>query len=517
MNAPTFAMREKAKLHPVIRDVLLSGATSVVVSAASLLVVSLVGRLAGPKEIAEYLLVRRVSSWILSGILLGIGMALPRYVAHVTGRPALQKSYFSAGLVLALGPTVLLALIISLRARLFGSLLFGDSRFRTLILPLALVLIANAFHATVFGFYRGRLEMERANGLQFLNFAVFPLLSVLALWIRGSIAGLFGILALLTAASSAMMAIPIFREKGETRTRWRAISGELLRYGTSRIPGDLGLLGMFTVAPIIAAHYLSLPKLAPMLLGLGVLNVLGTSANPLNQVLLSKVTMMLAEGRRHQAETYIRYLLAGAIEMSVFVCLQAVIFADVAIRIWVGPKYLNDMVLIRILLAAIPFYLLYTALRCVIDAASVTAYNTRNIFFGLAIFVAVLLVEVRTVPSSWMLISIATAFLVALVVLAWFTVGTIKQLYDVSFSWRASLPALAFCAILALVGLLFRRVEHFQTGSLEFISLEFFLTLSFLAFLRRQRSPWLMFLQDAFLQRRTEVECPSDLVVLKSA
>ena len=89
-------IERKTGLHPVVRDVLISGVTSIVVSCAALLVVSLVGRLGNPEAVAEYLLVRRVSAWILSGVLLGISMALPRYVAHAVNRPGLQKSYFSA-------------------------------------------------------------------------------------------------------------------------------------------------------------------------------------------------------------------------------------------------------------------------------------------------------------------------------------------------------------------------------------------------------------------------------------
>src|SRR5437588_474964 len=375
-------IKPKTTVHPVVRDVFISGVTSVIVSCSSLLVVSLLGRLSDSGAVAEYLLVRRVAAWILSGVLLGITMALPRYVAYTVNQPALQKAYFSVGLILAMAATAVVSGIACLNSGTFAGLLFGDRQFQTLILPLALVLLANAFHATVFGYYRGRLEMERANLLQFLNFGVFPLLSASVFWIRGSVGSMFLLLSVLIFVCTALLAIPIFRQNSEHEGHWGTISGELLRYGTARIPGDLALGALFTIAPVVASHYIPLPKLAPLLLGLGILSVLGTGANPLNQVLLSKISMMLAEERRQEAKQYIQHLLSASIEISCFVCIQAVIFADVAVRIWVGPKYLTDMLLIRILLAAAPFYLVHTALRCVIDAASVTAYNTRNILIA---------------------------------------------------------------------------------------------------------------------------------------
>ncbi|HWH57657.1 MAG TPA: hypothetical protein VN682_08505 [Terriglobales bacterium] len=502
-------------MHPLVRDVLLSGITSLVTSGSALLVVALVGRLGDPKAVAEYLLVRRMASWILAGVLLGINVALPRYVAHAVNRPGLQKRYFCVALALGTAATCVLALVIDMDSRGFASLFFGDSQFKALIVPLSLLVLANGFHSTVFGFYRGRLEMERANALQFLNFALFPVVTVLVLWLQGSVAAMFLALGTVTLFCTALMAIPIFKLTSQAEEPWRGLPGELLRYGTARIPGDLALSGMFTIAPLIASHYVSLAKLAPLLLGLGILTVLGTSANPLNQVLLSKVTMMLAEGRMAQARIYVQHLLAGAVEVSIFVCLQSVIFADVAIRIWVGPKYLDEMLLIRILLASLPFYLLYTALRCVIDAASVTAYNTRNILVGFALFISVVLLEVRMVSAAWLLDSIAAAFLLALLVLAWLTVATLKQLYDVQFSWRNSIPSLAFCAVLGLAGFLLHWPKH--TSALEFITLEILFTALFLGFANWRRSPWMAFLRDAFLQRPAVVQCTNDLVALKTA
>ena len=246
-------IERKTSLHPVVRDVLISGVTSIVVSCAALLVVSLVGRLGNPEAVAEYLLVRRVSAWILSGVLLGISMALPRYVAHAVNRPGLQKSYFWAALGLGMAATSAVALVIDLNSSGFARLLFGDRDFKALIVPLSLLLLANGLHATVFGFYRGRLQMERANALQFFNFAVFPLVTVAVLWMQGSVASMFLLLSLLILGFTALMAIPIFQERAEAQVSWRKISSELLRYGTARIPGDLALGALFTVAPVVAS------------------------------------------------------------------------------------------------------------------------------------------------------------------------------------------------------------------------------------------------------------------------
>ena len=514
VSAPT--TRSNVTLHPVVRDVVFSGVTSLVISGSALLVVSLIGRLSDPEAVAEYLLMRRVSGWILSGVLLGITLALPRYIANAVNRPGLQRAYFSVGFYLAIAATAAVAIITCLSSGAFARLLFGDRAFEALILPLALLLLANAFHATVFGYYRGRLEMERANLLQFLNFGVFPIVSVSVFWVRQSVGLMFVLLAGLMFVSTTLIAIPIFRENSEHTMSWRILAGNLLRYGTARIPGDIALGALFTIAPVIASHYIPLPKLAPLLLGLGILSVLGTGANPLNQVLLSKITMMLAEDRTREARRYIQHLLSASIEISFFICVQAVIFADVAVRIWVGPKYLTEILLIRILLAAAPFYLLHTALRCVIDAASVTAYNTRNILAAFGIFMAAMFGAVWTLPEAVLLNTIATIFLFALVVLGWLTARTLNQLYEVCFSWRDSGPCLALSATLGVVSFVFRLLEGFHTPALQACAAQVLLTGVFVLFLSRSGSPWFSFLREAISQKRTP-QTAEPALLLKSA
>src|SRR5436853_7928083 len=124
----------KATLHPIVRDVFISGVTSVIISGSSLLVVSLLGRLSDSAAVSEYLLMRRVAAWILSGVLLGITMALPRYVAHAVNRPALQTTYFLAAADLAMAATALVAAITCLPSATFAPVLFGAPHSRPLLL-----------------------------------------------------------------------------------------------------------------------------------------------------------------------------------------------------------------------------------------------------------------------------------------------------------------------------------------------------------------------------------------------
>src|SRR4051812_1302428 len=110
------AKRSSRELHPVFRDVALTAMTVVLVSVAALVAISLIGRFMDADSVAEYLLVRRVSAWLLSGLLLGLGVGLPRYVAHAFKNPRTQHTYLWVALVFGVGSTTIAGLLLNAMA-----------------------------------------------------------------------------------------------------------------------------------------------------------------------------------------------------------------------------------------------------------------------------------------------------------------------------------------------------------------------------------------------------------------
>src|SRR5438552_1234360 len=298
-------------MNPFLRDVILTSGTWIVVATESLLAISLLGRLMGPQALAEYLLVRRVAAWLLTGAVLGLGVGLPRYVAFAKPHSRDRQLYFLVALACALGTSLALLLGLNAAPRLSAEWLLGKPELQYLVFPLSILLLSYALNTVVFGQYRGCLVMTRANALSLVNYAVIPLLAIVAFWRQNSISLITTATALPIIGVSLLLAVPLFvpfRPKiGELTRTFR----ELLAYGVPRLPGDFASGAIFSVASITAAHYLPLPQVAPMLLGIGMLMLVGASVNPLNQVLLSKISMMLSQNRWLQARESIEYLLTG--------------------------------------------------------------------------------------------------------------------------------------------------------------------------------------------------------------
>jgi len=65
---------------------------------------------------------------------------------------------------------------------------------------------------------------------------------------------------------------------------------------------------------------------------------LSVSTEPLGLVFLSKISMMLASGRKEDVRMYATVLAQAAIDISVFLSIQVLVFADILVRVWIGTS-----------------------------------------------------------------------------------------------------------------------------------------------------------------------------------
>lgn len=498
----------RTSLHPFFRDLGLTGVTLAMVLVAGLSVVALFGRMLGAVALSEYLLLRRVVAWVQSVTDLGMGVALPRYVAHTVDKPAVERQAYLLAALMCGGIAALGLGIVLMAARsFFARWLFGSVQGVHLILPLLVFLLGLTAHACVYGYHRGRLAMGLANGLQLCNIAFVPLAAVIAFFRSGSVGLIVSVMGIAMLFCAGLFAMPIVRQPGGGPPfKLTPHARELLRYGMVRVPGDFGAAALLALGPVIASHYLPMGRVSYLLLGLSILMAVSVSVAPLGLLLLSKASMMLAQNRLGEFRSRLSHLVAGVLELSTFACLQLLIFADVLVGLWVGPKFLEGLTVIRILLLAIPFYMFYVALRNVIDAASVTAYNTRNVLVSLALFLTLAAVGAKAAPAKFLLEGLAGALVLAFITLAWLTARSVRQLYDLGIAWRHSAAALSIGTLLAGVSLLIRFGQGFRMGPVELVTLELVQGVVFLGLLRKLRSDWLLFAWNTAFQRRVPVD-----------
>lgn len=494
-----------------VHDVALTMGAEAAIMGSSLLLTAMLSRWMGARPLSEYLLLRRVLSWTVAASLLGLATGLPRYVARNAGNTQRNSSaYFLAALVCMAPFAALLAGIMVLDRAQFARWFFGNANEAGLVTALALLVAGFSLHRAVYGYYRGLLEMTRANLLEVVNLAVLPL-SVVAMMARHhSVATMMSVTGALMAAVAALFALPILRRLRGADPQLRARCRELLEYGIPRVPGEFGAAAITALGPMLAVHFINIARLSPLLLGLNMLLVVGYAAGPLGVVLLSKVSMMLGRNEHEAVQSRLRLLLAGVMEISLFACIQLAIFADVVVRAWVGPGFEDHMGVIRLVLLAIPFYLFFMTLRSTIDAATVKALNTVNVLVSLVVYVGLIFLWIAVFSTESLLTGIAASLLVSQMLLAVLTARTFRRFYGLGIPWRRLAPS--FAAALALGGVAYalRVWQGGATPVLEALAVEALLGAVYVAFLARLGSGWLAYTWHVGVLRHASWAVPAE-------
>jgi O-antigen/teichoic acid export membrane protein len=486
-----------------LHDVAITMSAEATAMVSSLVLTAMLSRWMGARPLSEYLLLRRVLSWALGVMTLGMATGLPRYVAHSAGNAKDESPYFLAALLCMIPANLCLAALIYPFRATFAGWLFGDVEEAGLVVALALLLIGYAIHRAVYGYYRGLLDMARANLLEVLNAAILPLAVVVVMARDHSVAAMMGTIGVLMSAVATFFAVPVLlRLRGATTLRLGKRGRELIQYGVPRIPGEFGAAALTALGPMLAVHFVRIARVTPLLLGLNMLMVIGYAAGPLGVVLLSKVSMMLGQNQHEAVQARLRLLVAGVVEFSVFACIQLAIFADVVVRAWVGPGFLDEMGIIRVVLLAIPPYLFFATLRSTIDAATVKPYNTANVMTSLAVYVALIFAWIKFLPSHSLLVGIAGSLLSSQILLALLTARTFRRLYGVGVPWRQLGPSFVTALGLGAVALVFRSWMRGPLPVPLAVLVEAVLAAIYLAILARLGSGWLSYAWNVGVCRR---------------
>lgn len=293
--------------------------------------------------------------------------------------------------------------------------------------------------------------MKVANLLWSIGIGVLPV--ALLISIPGcTVRLLIGLTGLGLCAMTAVFVVPIVRRvllhwpRGQIRTSAK----ELLRYSLPRVPGDFAMMALLGVGPVLAAHYAAMREVGYLSAGQSLLWLMTVSVTPLGIVLLPRISNLLAQGKEQVVRENLNDLLSATMHLSIFLVVQIVIFLDVAVRFWLGDEFVEGVPIMRVVVLALPFHLVYVAMRSPIDAAVVKAVNARNLIASLAVFlvaaVAALLCRRMISPALGLGIAVTAGFCV----LGFLTCLSAKRVYDIGLSFKSLLPVIPLTSVLGV-------------------------------------------------------------------
>ncbi len=395
------------------RDYATTFITEVVVVISYLLAFRVVATHLGENGFAEYALSRRTFSFLSPLAVVGLDVAIARFVAYALGNRSPERGYAGAALLLVGGATGILSALLWLFRDFFALLFFGSSTYVALITALPLLLVGGGLHIVAYGYLRGRSQIQRANVLMALNQGATPLAAALL--------GGDSVPSILTAMGGGWVVISALflalTPMSMAELKPRVI--ELAKFGFPRMPGDLLQLALFALPGILFAHLVNIRSAGIVAFGVAALGMAGSVLTPISFVLLPTVAGLFARGSPEQVRSQVREILRITLPVLVLAIVAVEIFARPILRAYLGPQFSNGYNTLRLVMVGALPWGLYVILKSVIDARYVRPVNARNMLVASVTFVIVtVVVRLAAGPPA----GIVLAFVLSLYVLGALTV-----------------------------------------------------------------------------------------------
>lgn len=382
---------------PLRADVGMTFVVEFFVLAASLATLRLAATHWGAAGFGDFVLARRALGWIQLPALLGMHLALARFVAMADagGDSARAAGYLRGGAQTILASLAAVVTLLLLLQRPLAFLLLGDATATASIRAVALAVAGLVAHTVAYGALRGRRRTRSANILQALSLGIVP---VAVITLPGvtvvrylTFTGLAMLVGGVVVAVTLLRSVPQWPVATSSPGATRVLRGELLAYGALRVPGELALGALFALPVVLAAHRAGTVAAGQIGLALSLLQLVGALFSPLGQALLPAISARVARGEVEGVRRMVRLIaLAGVVIATLASVLLATATPWLLGRFF-GPEFVPATALVRIVVMAGVPYGVYVLLRAVLDAVHCRPLNARNLVIALATFLLVAL------------------------------------------------------------------------------------------------------------------------------
>jgi O-antigen/teichoic acid export membrane protein len=333
---------------------------------------------------SEYTLSRRNISFLQPLLMVGLGVAVPRFVSIYP-----HRNTFLPSSLLLMGIISCFFLLISVSSdQTLAHIFFGDSSYESYILPIVLLLSGYGFHAIIYGFLRGKREVYFSNLIQLFNIGVIPLIVLLY---TQDVKSLLYMNSILLYINILIFTVFIFKKRKIylDKAAFKEDIIVLLKYGLPRVLGDVALLALLTFPTYIVLNFQKDLILAgDVAYSITLFNLVGAVFGPLCLVLLPEIAGFMSEKRIDLIQKRFNVFVVGSLLLTFLGYLFFFIFHEFILTILLGKNHRKELFGIASVVLTGSFgYVLYIVLRSFLDAIHVKAKNATNLLISLGVYV----------------------------------------------------------------------------------------------------------------------------------
>ena len=388
---------------------------------SAVLAYALAARCFSRDELSQYMLIRRVTNSILGVVMLGMPIAMSRYVALLGNK---DRNYIARAIVITTSVELLslglLWTVCGVFPKWASGLLLGDAKYAALLGPIVLIVAANGVLGQLLYYFMGQLQIRMANTIQVLMGGVAPLLPMV-LFARLGLLRVLYLVGLLGLVGCVPFAVdPIVRCARRLHVRQLVSrqtlmeARQLLAYGFSRTPGFAAMAMLWSAVPLYLTRIHETAAVTYVLAGIQTLLLTTIALSPVSSVLLPRVADMKGAGAVESLARAMSMAHRLLLHMGLILLPQVPVAVPSLVRAWLLIDAPEGYWVVTLVALAVPAFAAFSILRNPIDGVTHVPVNTYTMTGALGVQIAALwlLLRLGMAPSWAGGIAIFVSFLV---------------------------------------------------------------------------------------------------------
>ena len=343
----------------------------------------------GIQGFAEYSMGKRVIAMLYPIFLLGLGVGITRFVSVFIKDDRQRVLMFIASVfILSVSSIFLILAFLSLKSEI-SIVFFNSKSYGNLIFPLALTILGLLWHSLAYSYYRGKLEIKKANLIQIINIGIIP---VVIFIISENLQQVFFFNGILVLVISLLIIINLIIKEKLLKYNINIhditqFMKKLFLYSIGRLPGDIALAAIFALIPVFVTHIATVKEGGVVAFGLSLVSLAASFFATIGIVMLPKIGVLYSEKNYSQIKKYISKILQFSIVLPVIGVFLFWVFGDEILNLYLGDDMESYSYMIKLIIVAIIPYVIYVSLRSVLDAIYEKPYNTFNVLISLILLI----------------------------------------------------------------------------------------------------------------------------------
>lgn len=374
------------KLSKFIKDLFTTGLTQILVLLLGLILLRIMATALSKEYFGVFMVIKRAIGIGAPLITLNLGVGLARYVSYEREK---EREFLNASLWV-IGIISLFVIVISIIFKnQLSQIFFNTSNHSLFVVLTAFFLFSYGTYTISYAFFRGRLEMHRANKMQVFYY-LFPVIVSLILWqlFKGQYSKILSSYLFFFSLWGIALGSIYIRQKvhwGRLPVIIKDIKSvkALFFYSLSRIPSGFFLALVFGIPVFVASHKISLVAAGYVGIAVAVVRLMEIFATPFNLLFLPK----FAEIKRNNVEGEIsnKVLIVTSFIFTVLPLVAVLSYglAKYAVIIFFGTKYIPVTQGVSVVILFSVFYVSYVLIRGILDGLFSFPYANIICLMGL--------------------------------------------------------------------------------------------------------------------------------------